>query len=52
MIDTRLVIQKANFNVGEQYEWLVQCQDDGAVVTFTGKVVRCVIIIWVTILRP
>lgn len=40
MIDIRLVIQKANFNVGEQYEWLAQCQDDGVVVTFTGKVLN------------
>ncbi|MDR5610225.1 MULTISPECIES: molybdopterin synthase catalytic subunit MoaE [unclassified Arsenophonus] len=38
MTNTRLLIQQANFNVGEQYEWLAQCYDDGAVVIFTGKV--------------
>jgi len=38
MTNTRLLIQQANFNVCEQYEWLAQCYDDGAVVTFTGKV--------------
>lgn len=36
MTNTRLLIQQANFNVGEQYEWLAQCYYD-AVVTFTGK---------------
>ncbi|MBO0191135.1 molybdenum cofactor biosynthesis protein MoaE, partial [Vibrio parahaemolyticus] len=27
-----------NFSVGEQYQWLAECDSDGAVVTFTGKV--------------
>lgn len=36
--NTRIIVDSASFNVGKQYEWLSQCDDDGAVVTFTGKV--------------
>ncbi|MDR0805753.1 MAG: molybdopterin synthase catalytic subunit MoaE [Enterobacteriaceae bacterium] len=36
--NTRIIVNSAPFNVGEQYQWLSQCDDDGAVVTFTGKV--------------
>ena len=27
-----------DFQAGEQHQWLAECDDDGAVVTFTGKV--------------
>ncbi|GKX54308.1 molybdopterin synthase catalytic subunit [Leminorella grimontii] len=36
--NTRIVVGAAPFSVGEEYQWLSQCDDDGAVVTFTGKV--------------
>ncbi len=36
--NTRIVVGVAPFSVGEEYQWLSQCDDDGAVVTFTGKV--------------
>lgn len=35
---TRIAVQTAHFNVGEEYQWLSACESDGAVVTFTGKV--------------
>ncbi|CDG17165.1 molybdopterin synthase catalytic subunit MoaE [Xenorhabdus doucetiae] len=38
MEHTRITIQRETFNVGEEYQWLSQCDEDGAVVTFTGKV--------------
>lgn len=38
MIATRILVGAAPFNVGEEYQWLAQCDEDGAVVTFTGKV--------------
>ncbi|PHM74701.1 molybdopterin synthase catalytic subunit MoaE [Xenorhabdus kozodoii] len=38
MKNTRIKIQRAAFSVGEAYQWLSQCDEDGAVVTFTGKV--------------
>lgn len=38
MNDTYIGVQTGNFSVGEQYQWLAQCDSDGAVVTFTGKV--------------
>jgi len=36
--NTRIRVGAAPFSVGEEYQWLAQCDDDGAVVTFTGKV--------------
>lgn len=38
MENTRICVAHAPFNVGEEYSWLAQCDEDGAVVTFTGKV--------------
>lgn len=38
MENTRIRVGQENFSVGEEYQWLSQCEDDGAVVTFTGKV--------------
>ncbi|MBH1928186.1 molybdopterin synthase catalytic subunit MoaE [Serratia rubidaea] len=38
MDNSRIRVQRVLFNVGEEYAWLAQCDDDGAVVTFTGKV--------------
>ncbi|RRO11232.1 molybdopterin synthase catalytic subunit MoaE [Pectobacterium aquaticum] len=38
MADTRIRVGEENFNVGGEYQWLAQCDEDGAVVTFTGKV--------------
>ncbi|MBC8947823.1 molybdopterin synthase catalytic subunit MoaE [Xenorhabdus sp. TS4] len=38
MENTRISIQQETFGVGEEYQWLSQCDEDGAVVTFTGKV--------------
>ena len=35
---TRILVGTAPFNVGEEYHWLAQGDEDGAVVTFTGKV--------------
>jgi molybdopterin synthase catalytic subunit len=35
---TRIRIGPETFNVGDEYHWLSQCDEDGAVVTFTGKV--------------
>lgn len=38
MENTRIRVGLDNFRVGDEYQWLSQCEDDGAVVTFTGKV--------------
>ena len=38
MDNSHISVQTELFSVGEQYEWLAQCESDGAVVTFTGKV--------------
>ena len=38
MLNTRILVGQDNFHVGEEYQWLAECDDDGAVVTFTGKV--------------
>ncbi|MBB1528383.1 molybdopterin synthase catalytic subunit MoaE [Pectobacterium carotovorum subsp. carotovorum] len=38
MADMRILVGEENFNVGDEYQWLAQCDEDGAVVTFTGKV--------------
>ncbi|MCV9878200.1 molybdopterin synthase catalytic subunit MoaE [Brenneria izbisi] len=38
MMETRIRVGEACFNVGDEYQWLAQCEEDGAVVTFTGKV--------------
>ncbi|MDK1193071.1 molybdopterin synthase catalytic subunit MoaE [Cronobacter dublinensis] len=38
MSDTRIRVGHDNFSVGDEYAWLAQCDEDGAVVTFTGKV--------------
>ncbi|EFV40639.1 molybdopterin synthase catalytic subunit MoaE [Hafnia paralvei] len=38
MKNTRIRVGQENFSVGDEYQWLSQCEDDGAVVTFTGKV--------------
>ncbi|AJI93878.1 molybdopterin synthase catalytic subunit [Yersinia ruckeri] len=38
MENTRIRVGAEPFNVGEEYHWLAQCDEDGAVVTFTGKV--------------
>lgn len=35
---TRIRVGEAPLNVGDEYQWLAQCDEDGAVVTFTGKV--------------
>lgn len=38
MVETKITVGKAPFNVGDEYRWLAQSDEDGAVVTFTGKV--------------
>lgn len=38
MAQTRIRVSETAFNVGDEYQWLAACQEDGAVVTFTGKV--------------
>jgi molybdopterin synthase catalytic subunit len=38
MEHTRIHVGPEAFNVGDEYQWLSQCDEDGAVVTFTGKV--------------
>lgn len=38
MSDTRIRVGHAPFSVGEEYTWLAERDEDGAVVTFTGKV--------------
>ncbi len=36
--NTRIRVGNEQFSVGDEYQWLSQCDEDGAVVTFTGKV--------------
>ncbi|UYU33058.1 molybdopterin synthase catalytic subunit MoaE [Siccibacter colletis] len=38
MEQTRIRVGHAPFSVGDEYQWLAACGEDGAVVTFTGKV--------------
>ena len=38
MSDTRIRVGGERFNVGEEYTWLAERDEEGAVVTFTGKV--------------
>uniref|UniRef100_UPI0036DB57A3 molybdopterin synthase catalytic subunit MoaE n=1 Tax=Photorhabdus sp. RM322S TaxID=3342825 RepID=UPI0036DB57A3 len=38
MENTRIFVGPENFSVGDEYQWLSQCDEDGAIVTFTGKV--------------
>lgn len=38
MTETRIRVNEAPFNMAQEYDWLAACDDDGAVVTFTGKV--------------
>jgi len=38
MSDTRIIGSPARFSVGTEYTWLAERDEDGAVVTFTGKV--------------
>lgn len=38
MSETLITVEKASFDVGNEYRWLSQLDVDGAVVTFTGKV--------------
>ncbi|MBD2812099.1 molybdopterin synthase catalytic subunit MoaE [Xenorhabdus sp. Vera] len=38
MENTRIRVQREVFSVGDEYQWLSLCDEDGAVVTFTGKV--------------
>ena len=38
MAETRIVVGAERFNVGSEYTWLAERDEDGAVVTFTGKV--------------
>ncbi|PLR30878.1 molybdopterin synthase catalytic subunit MoaE [Chimaeribacter coloradensis] len=38
MENTRIRVGAEQFSVGDEYQWLAACDDDGAVVTFTGKV--------------
>ncbi len=37
MAETRILVSPARFNVGTEYDWLAERDEDGAVVTFTGK---------------
>ncbi|CDG21969.1 Molybdopterin synthase catalytic subunit [Xenorhabdus poinarii G6] len=38
MENTRINVQREVFHVGEEYQWLSQGDEEGAIVTFTGKV--------------
>ena len=38
MTETRILVGHERFNVGTDYDWLAGRDEDGAVVTFTGKV--------------
>lgn len=38
MEQNRILVGHAPFSVGDEYAWLAACEEDGAVVTFTGKV--------------
>ena len=37
-METRIRVGPAPFDMAEAYRWLAACDEDGAVVTFTGKV--------------
>ncbi|MGE9550735.1 molybdopterin synthase catalytic subunit MoaE [Erwinia amylovora] len=37
-METRIVVGPAPFDMASEYRWLSACDEDGAVVTFTGKV--------------
>lgn len=37
-METRIRVGEATFSMAEEYQWLAGCDEDGAVVTFTGKV--------------
>lgn len=37
-MDTQIRVGPAPFDMAEAYRWLAACDEDGAVVTFTGKV--------------
>lgn len=37
-METQIRVGAAPFDMAEAYRWLAACDDDGAVVTFTGKV--------------
>lgn len=37
-MQTRIRVTAAAFEMAEEYRWLAACEEDGAVVTFTGKV--------------
>ncbi len=36
--NSRIRVGNETFSVADEYQWLAECDDDGAVVTFTGKV--------------
>ena len=38
MAETRILVGPERFNVGTEYDWLAERDEDGAVITFTGKV--------------
>ncbi len=38
MENTRIRVGEAPFSIGDEYQWLAQRDDDGAVVTLIGKV--------------
>lgn len=38
MSNSHIFVQEAAFSVNDEHRWLSECDDDGAVVTFTGKV--------------
>ena len=38
MTQTRIIVSHDRFKVGDEYPWLAERDEDGAVVTFTGKV--------------
>lgn len=37
-METQIRVGSAPFSMAEEYHWLAACKEDGAVVTFTGKV--------------
>ena len=37
-METRIRVGSEPFNLADEYPWLAACDEDGAVVTFTGKV--------------
>ncbi len=38
MAETRILVGRDRFHVGTEYQWLAEGDEEGAVVTFTGKV--------------